>query len=327
MPAYERTTDLLHHVLLGKPDFCALRFTREDGGKGYRPQALRDPALLVHEHFNGDGTWQAGAYTQREFKKGFFCAYAVFDFDVMRENHPTGFAAPGDALTAAKELQASLTAHGLTSTLERSQSGFGFHVWVLWSGWLPLADAYRFGRYFLKDQPHLECFPKSEHLAAGKKGSLIALPCAAGSKSALWCERRQAWLRDRVHVPVNNVEAVRDILAIQPLVIFDQPKQHPVRVSRVGDMPPVSCEAVLRHVAPERITKETEATLFVDCPAHASRSKISLHVDRAEDVFYCHGCGEGGKSWVLLTWLMPDAHPYDLRQTMLDVAAANGVTT
>ena len=68
----------------------------------------------------------------------------------------------------------------------------------------------------------------------------------------------------------------------------------------------VSCEQVLRHIAPACITAEDTEFCYCSCPRHGSRSGRSLHVNRdGMGWWFCHGCGTGGKSWMLAQWLSP----------------------
>ena len=44
------------------------------------------------------------------------------------------------------------------------------------------------------------------------------------------------------------------------------------------------------------ITTQVGNVYFCDCPRHRSDSKKSLHVDLGKNMWYCHGCGRGGKT-------------------------------
>ena len=51
------------------------------------------------------------------------------------------------------------------------------------------------------------------------------------------------------------------------------------------------------------ITERHGATLYCDCPRHASTSKRSLHVHTDRNIFYCFACGVGGGAIRFVEWV------------------------
>ena len=49
-----------------------------------------------------------------------------------------------------------------------------------------------------------------------------------------------------------------------------------------------------REMLGGRVTQESGATLFCDCPNHRSQSHRSLHIMLDKQGWYCFGCGVGG---------------------------------
>lgn len=56
----------------------------------------------------------------------------------------------------------------------------------------------------------------------------------------------------------------------------------------------ISIEDVARDLLGTRITGREGHNLTADCPNHASTSKKSLHIDTANQLWHCFGCGVGG---------------------------------
>lgn len=51
---------------------------------------------------------------------------------------------------------------------------------------------------------------------------------------------------------------------------------------------------IARELLGDRITQESQQTLFCDCPNHRSQSHRSLHVWLDKQGWFCHACGTGG---------------------------------
>jgi predicted P-loop ATPase len=75
-----------------------------------------------------------------------------------------------------------------------------------------------------------------------------------------------------------------------------------------------------REMLGGRVTQETDATLFCDCPNHRSQSHHSLHIMLDKQGWYCFGCGVGGDALQFVefvqagtvtrgqTGVMPESH-------------------
>jgi hypothetical protein len=77
---------------------------------------------------------------------------------------------------------------------------------------------------------------------------------------------------------------------------------------------------IARELLGDRITQESQQTLFCDCPNHRSQSHRSLHVWLDKQGWFCHACGTGGDVLQLVEFVrfgvvtrgqsgsMPDSH-------------------
>jgi predicted P-loop ATPase len=91
---------------------------------------------------------------------------------------------------------------------------------------------------------------------------------------------------------------------------------------------------IARELLGDRITQESQETLFCDCPNHRSESHRSLHVMLDKQGWYCFGCGVGGDVLQLVEFVqhccvtrgesgrMPESH----RQARDFLAARAGLT-
>ncbi|MDR3741596.1 MAG: VapE family protein, partial [Terracidiphilus sp.] len=78
--------------------------------------------------------------------------------------------------------------------------------------------------------------------------------------------------------------------------------------------------SLAREMLGGRVTQESGATLFCDCPNHRSQSHSSLHIMLDKQGWYCFGCGVGGDALQLVefvqagtvtrgqTGVMPESH-------------------
>ena len=206
----------LFSVFKGRKDVYAKRATRKDGGSLYYPQCdnfwkyglcprrdgkkikctecanrryspLTQVALM--NHLRGekpDGTDVIGIYPLLQDET---CNFLVFDFD----NHDSDLPEANDGANEGHDwmeevdaLRAICVKQGLSPLIERSRSGKGAHVWLIFKESIPASLARRFGSALLTkgaETINLKTFksydrmlPAQDMMPQGGLGNLIALP-------------------------------------------------------------------------------------------------------------------------------------------------------
>jgi hypothetical protein len=133
----------------------------------------------LREHL--DGQVRLGVYPIRDQQVRWF----AIDFDGPKDADgvriPTGFE---QALADAEAQQRALATQGLFTYLERSQSGFGVHLWGFLDEWRPAAQVRAaLAPLLLGADTADRMYPLQDELAPGKPGNLIAGSRASWPKS------------------------------------------------------------------------------------------------------------------------------------------------
>lgn len=122
--------EIFYELFLSNPGVYAIRFIDpKTNKKGYRParsetgEDLPYTSDVCRAHLKGDSSIGGYAFINKEG----LVNWAVADFDGKR----------GDALQEAVKTKTALAKLGITSWLERSQSGEGIHLWVFVKSPLP----------------------------------------------------------------------------------------------------------------------------------------------------------------------------------------------
>ena len=68
----------------------------------------------------------------------------------------------------------------------------------------------------------------------------------------------------------------------------------------------ISLRDLAKRLLGDRITREGEGELLVDCPRHASQSGRSLRIDLHQGVWFCFGCEKGGDGLQLVEFVEHD---------------------
>ncbi len=182
--APEAKVALFRSLFSGRDDVFALRWENEQTGKsGWAPavrggwknakrpdrEYLSFTDEVVERHLAGG--IHAGVYP---LLRGDACRLLACDFD-----------GPGWALDALAYHDAA-SAAGIPAALERSRSGDGGHVWVLFAGSVPATSARRIGVHLLREAMTVRgeidlasydrLFPAQDFMPKGSFGNLIALP-------------------------------------------------------------------------------------------------------------------------------------------------------
>jgi len=183
---------LFRSLFAGRDDVYALRWENERTGKAGWSPAVRggwanarrpDRELLpltdgvIEGHLAGEV--HAGLYP---LLRGDACRLLACDFD-----------GPGWVLDALAYLDAA-RAEGIPAAMERSRSGDGGHVWVLFTGAVPAVSARRIGVHLLREAMTVRAeldlasydrlFPAQDFVPKGSFGNLIALPLQGACRKA-----------------------------------------------------------------------------------------------------------------------------------------------
>jgi hypothetical protein len=169
------------------------------------------------------------------------CKFVVVDFDAHRADDN-----PEANWKMALAVYAEARALGLDALLLDSNGIGGFHLWIIFPTAVPMADAWRLGKWLVRDHRRYgltrppESFPKSPRLTAKRIGSFVRLPGRHHSRehwTKVWDSRR--WLE--------GAGAIRAILAVEgadvdleraiPADVGSDPMGEDRRQSRVVAMP------------------------------------------------------------------------------------------
>lgn len=166
----EEVAKLLLTTFKGREEFIAVHMA----GSHPEPKQLNGSIPLdkfIERHTNGNS---CGVYLLRG-DSTVYCACA--DFDDHDGNNP-------DALSDAQTFARFLTRSGFPCLFERSQSGTGYHVWVLFSEPIPAGEARLFMVGALNDceLDRTEAFPKQSALTDSKPlGNYVRYPLSGKS--------------------------------------------------------------------------------------------------------------------------------------------------
>jgi hypothetical protein len=335
-------------IALFSPPGYRLACRSRHGGKKWLPLGLdNDPAPLMAAHAQGhtftataetkagkrwqvQGDW-LGVYSIRhDPQHGPRCTWCVLDIDLVAGDHAQGLATPGAVDQAANIILDLWKGEGLSPVLERSHSGTGWHVWVLFPWEVPAPFSYWLGnitRDAMEDSCGIpaslvESFPKSDG-TKGQWGNLVALPLPGlqrGHDGGRFFTDTEMRIDHPCKPEASNQVAVRKLMGQweqwnkgqeqrRRRALLNQPQQRRDTSECARLFDDISCEEVARAVG--SITKETQTTIHLDCPHHDSRSGASLHVDRGKEGWWCFSCGTGGGSFTLARWLIGDGASAD----------------
>lgn len=166
----EEVAKLLLTTFRGREEFIAVHMS----GSHPEPKQLNGSIPLdkfIERHTNGNS---CGVYLLRG-DSTVYCACA--DFDDHDGNNP-------DALSDAQAFARFLIRSGFPCLFERSQSGTGYHVWVLFSEPIPAGEARLFMVGALNDceLDRTEAFPKQATLTDSKPlGNYVRYPLSGKS--------------------------------------------------------------------------------------------------------------------------------------------------
>ena len=216
VPITEAHAKLLYSVFRGRKDVYSKRALRKDGGSSYFPQCdnfwkyglcpkreggktkCADCAnrrwsqltqRILMNHLRGDrpdGTDVIGVYPLLPDET---CNFLVFDFD----NHDSDLAEANDGanddpswMEEVDALRTICVAQGISPLVERSRSGKGAHIWLIFDEPVPASLARKFGSALLTkgaETINLKSFksydrmlPAQDKMPLGGLGNLIALP-------------------------------------------------------------------------------------------------------------------------------------------------------
>lgn len=216
VPITEAHAKLLYSVFRGRKDVYSKRGLRKDGGSSYFPQCdnfwkyglcpkreggktkCADCAnrrwsqltqRILMNHLRGDrpdGTDVIGVYPLLPDET---CNFLVFDFD----NHDSDLAEANDGanddpswMEEVDALRTICVAQGISPLVERSRSGKGAHIWLIFDEPVPASLARKFGSALLTkgaETINLKSFksydrmlPAQDKMPLGGLGNLIALP-------------------------------------------------------------------------------------------------------------------------------------------------------
>lgn len=207
---------LLYSVFRGRKDVYSKRGLRKDGGSSYFPQCdnfwkyglcpkregkkikcadclnrrwSQLTQRILMNHLRGDradGTDVVGIYPLLPDE---ICNFLVFDFD----NHDSDLAETNDGanddpswMEEVDALRTICVAQGISPLVERSRSGRGAHIWLIFDEPVPASLARKFGSALLTkgaETINLKSFksydrmlPAQDKMPLGGLGNLIALP-------------------------------------------------------------------------------------------------------------------------------------------------------
>lgn len=165
--------DLFGSLFRGRLD----AYGTDDGGC-FRPATCEDEDVyLVRVENHLSGVCPMGVYPVVDDGGGWVCRWGCVDFDGHRD---------GDVEGHAWNVHNVLAALGVTSWVERTRSGNGFHVWVFAKGWTPIKvmrDAL-LAACQIVGAPMKEINPKQYDLAEGQLGNYVRLPYAGDGRVA-----------------------------------------------------------------------------------------------------------------------------------------------
>ncbi len=217
LPCVQLTTpqkiELFRSLFRGRDDVYAARWESPDGRHGYSPVAQRDwkaynaasiedrkrvdketrkyvplTDQAIHDHLSGKQT--LGVYPLLRDET---CWFLAVDFDKKSwEKDATAF------LKTCQDLQ-------VPAALERSRSGKGGHIWIVFERPIPATVARKLGallltrtmerRHQLGLDSYDRVFPNQDTMPEGGFGNLIALPLQKGPRSEYHTEFLDADLR------------------------------------------------------------------------------------------------------------------------------------
>ena len=216
VPITDEHARLLYSVFKGRRDVYSRRGLRKDGGSSYFPQCdnfwkygicpkrdgkktkcadcpnrrwspLTQRALMSHLRGDKpDGTDVIGVYPLLPDET---CNFLVFDFD----NHDSDLAEARDGandspgwIEEVDALRSICKQQGLSPLAERSRSGKGAHLWLIFEEPIPASLARRFGSALLTKgaetinqrsfKSYDRMLPAQDKMPSGGLGNLIALP-------------------------------------------------------------------------------------------------------------------------------------------------------
>ena len=207
---------LLYSVFRGRKDVYSKRGLRKDGGSSYYPQCdnfwkyglcpkregkktkcadclnrrwSQLTQRILMNHLRGDrldGTDVIGVYPLLPDET---CNFLVFDFDNHDSDLAEGNDGANDDPSWMEEVDALRTiciAQGISPLVERSRSGKGAHIWLIFDEPVPASLARKFGSALLTkgaETINLKSFksydrmlPAQDKMPLGGLGNLIALP-------------------------------------------------------------------------------------------------------------------------------------------------------
>ena len=237
---------------------------RVDPGTGRILNAYTCHAELTHKllvrHFAGAGLCElAGLHTTALEET---CRWIVVDFDAHGDGDD-----PAGNLAMATDVFGSVRCHGLDALLLDSNGAGGYHLWVLFDDPIRSEDAWRLGRWLVRDHARFgltkppESFPKQPRLRGKKIGNWVRLPGRHHTKdhwTKVWCPGRADWLtgdeaigaivnvRGR-DVPVSAV-VPPDFSVVAPDKVRVTKRRRPV-LTRSPDA--VLAEDALKHLGPD----------------------------------------------------------------------------
>ena len=341
---FSTPSDLLRFLIGDDAPVVALGIPAEatrEGRKRWGPSRLQPAEVtqVVAQHIagviapreafsEGGKSWREdrarwlGAYVLRRDEDGKpYCRWIVLDTDVKTGDHARGLTQE-EATALALALYDVAAEAGLRPFLERSHSGKGWHLWILFdrdvggafAHWLAGSIAGAAAEVAGLDGPP-EAFPKQADPPT--LGNLVALPFTGsprGEDGGLLFDRDGSpldvstialsdpspWLAR--FAEYDHLRLLAERRDVERRMQWRNAPDH----AGSFDSDSVTCEDVARALAPHRITGETMREILIDCPRHASTSHRSLGVARDGTGWWCFACATGGGSYSLARWLLPD---------------------
>lgn len=214
---------------------------------------------LLVRHFAGAGLCElAGLHTTSLDET---CRWIVVDFDAHGDGDD-----PAGNLAMATDVFGSVRCHGFDALLLDSNGAGGYHLWVLFGGPIPSEDAWRLGRWLVRDHARFglvappESFPKQPRLRGKRIGNWVRLPGRHHTKdhwTKVRCPRRGDWLaRDEAIGAILRVRG-RDVpisavvppgFGVVPELVRASKRRLPV-LTRSRDA--ILAEDALKHLGPK----------------------------------------------------------------------------
>lgn len=308
-------------LFVGREDTYA-RETCSAGNKRMSEQ-VPEPLTeeMIRQHLSGDAI--LGTYVQRPNGTS---KYVVFDIDISKkillqyDYKSSEFTAyKQNAAEYALELRKILQKMGMTGYIE--DSGFrGYHVWVFFTGWIPVRYINRFTECVQKelgnsgDSITMEFFPNGARIRAGKFGQKIRLPLGVHIRTG-----NRSYFVDRQFRPVTDYKeyfsgvAKYSLNAVQKVLGMYLPE-----TKEQEELKEVDTDLEKFGTLPEtvRIVLEKCSLMRYLCQKAASTGYLS-HFERMSILYVFGHMGDEGREFVHAVMSFTLNYQYDTTEKFI----------